>query len=88
VQELTLETELARAAVHGIARDRKVDCGEVDADLMRATGLESHREQGMPRQQLGNLEVRDRLARGIGVERVSERIATVATDRRFDSSAA
>jgi hypothetical protein len=42
----------------------------------------------VPRQELHDLEVRDRLARRVGVERHARRLAPVAADRRLDPSAA
>src|SRR5918999_1432391 len=49
VQELALEAELPGPAVHGIARHRQVDRREVDADLVRAPGLELHVQERMSR---------------------------------------
>src|SRR5690242_910966 len=51
---------------------------------MRAPGLEPHVEHRVPVEQALDLEVRDRLARRVGVERVACRLAAVAADRRFD----
>src|SRR5437588_329696 len=42
----------------------------------------------MPREELDELKVRDRLAGRVGVERVPERIPAVAPNRRLDPSAA
>src|SRR6478672_7278681 len=52
---------------------------------MRAAGLEPDVEQGVPVEQALDLEVRDRLARRVGVERVARRLPPVAADRRLDS---
>ena len=87
VEELALEPELARPAVDRVAADRQVDRGEVDADLVRAPGLERDAQERVPRQQLLDLEVRDRLARRVGVERVPQRVAPVAPDRGVDRAA-
>jgi len=87
VQELPLEPELARAPVHPIAGDRQVDRAEVHPDLVRAPGLEPHVEQRMSWQQLNDLEVRHGFARRVGVERMLERVAAIASDRRFDAAA-
>ena len=84
VQELALEAQVAGNAVDRVARDREPDRLEVHADLVRAPRLESNLEQRVPRQQLERLEVRDRLARGRGVERVARAVDAVAADRRLD----
>ncbi len=44
-------------------------------------------QERVARQQLLHLEVRDRLAWRVGVERVAERIVAVAADRRLDRAA-
>ena len=44
MQELPSERRLGDA-VDGVADDRQVDRGEVDADLVHATGLEPHAQQ-------------------------------------------
>ena len=51
---------------------------------MRAAGLEPDVEQRVPVEQALDLEVRDRLAWRVGVERVARRLAAVAADRRLD----
>ena len=84
MQELPLEAEVARDAVDGVSRDREVDRLEVHADLVRPPRLQPDREQRVLRQQLERLEVRDRLARGRGVERVARAVDAVAADRRLD----
>src|SRR6266542_4682346 len=88
MQELALETQLARPPVDGVARNREVDRGEMDADLVCPAGLELDVEECMAREQLEQLELRHRIARGRSVERTPERIAAVAADRRFDTSTA
>ena len=40
MEELPREAELACDPVHRIAGYREVDCGEMDADLVRPAGLE------------------------------------------------
>ena len=86
MEELPLEPQFARPAVHRVAGDRKTDGGEMHPDLMRAAGFEPYVEERVPREDLGDLEVRDGVARRIGVERTAEGIATVPSDRRFDPS--
>src|SRR4051812_48381841 len=56
----------------------------MDADLVRAAGLEPHVEQRVAVEQPLDLEVRDRLARRVAVERVARRPAPGAADRRLD----
>src|SRR2546423_506204 len=87
VEELTLEPQLTRAAVDRIAGHRKIDCREMDADLMGSTGLQTHVQQSVTRKELDDLEVRDRLARRLGVERPAKWIAAVAADRCLDAAA-
>ena len=70
-----------------VARDRQVDRLEVDADLMRPPRLEPHAQQRVAVEQLLELEVRDRRARRVGVERVPHAVAAVAADRRVDRPA-
>src|SRR5215831_13534622 len=84
VEELALEVELARPAVDRIARDRELDRGEMDADLVRPPGLEADVEERMASEQFGDLEVRDGIARRIRVERMTHGVAAVAPDRRLD----
>src|SRR6185295_2379336 len=88
VQELALQAKLVRASIDRIARDRQIDRREVDPDLVGAAGLELHVQQGMPREELDELEVRDRVARLVGVERVAHRLTAVAADRGLDTTAA
>ena len=83
MQELAPEL-LVRDAVDRVAHDRQPDRRQVDADLVRAAGLEPDVEQRVPAEQPLHLEVRDRLARGVRVERVARRLAPVAADRRLD----
>ena len=49
VQKLALEAEIAGSPVDGIAADGQVDRLEVDADLVRAAGLEPDVEQSVMR---------------------------------------
>ena len=62
VQELPVQAEVALHAVGRIPGDRKVDRGEVDADLVRPTGLEPDVEEGMLGKGLDDLEPGHRLA--------------------------
>ena len=87
MEELAPEVELACAAVERITGDREADRLEMDADLMRAPGLEPDVEEGVPREQLDDVEMRHGVARRVRVERVPERIVAVAADRRLDPSA-
>ena len=75
-------------AVRRVAGDRQVDRGEVDADLVRPPRLEPHAQERVARQQLLELEVRDRRARRVGVERMPQAVVPVAADRRVDRPAA
>src|SRR5437763_17045103 len=88
MEELALESNLARSPVDRIACDRQVDGGEVDADLMRSSGLEPDVQERVARQQLDELEVRDRVPRRVGVERVAQRITAIPADRSLDASGA
>src|SRR3954471_20160556 len=88
VEELALEAELVRASIDRIAGHREIDRGEMDSDLVRAAGLGLHMEQCMPREELDELEVRDRVARLVRIERVAHRLTAVAADRRLDATAA
>jgi hypothetical protein len=56
----------------------------MDADLVHPARLEPDPQQRVAREELLELEVRDRLARRIGVERLAGRVAAVASDRRLD----
>ena len=88
MEELAIELELAGPAVDGISGDRQVDRGEVDADLVGPARLEPDVEQRVARQELTHIEVGDRIARRVGVERMPQGVAPVAADRRFDPAAA
>ena len=88
VQELPLEPEVAGDAVRRIARNRKVDRGEMDADLVRAARLEPDAQERVARQQLLELEVGHGRAGRIRVERVTEPVMTVAADGRVDRPSA
>src|SRR5919106_2653514 len=87
VEELPAEAEVARDAVDGIAGDRKVDGCQVDADLVRAPGLERYPQQRVPRHELEEVEVRHCLPRRRGVERDAGRVAAVAPDGGLDPPA-
>ena len=63
-----------RDAVDRIAHDRQVDRGQMDADLVGPPRLEPHVEQRVAAEQLGDLEVRDRLPRRVRVERLARRV--------------
>jgi hypothetical protein len=84
VQELPLETEVVADAVLGVARDGEIHSSQMDTDLMRSTRLQPDVEQCVLGRQLDDLEVRDGLARLVGVERPPRRIATIPADRRVD----
>ena len=84
VEELPLQAEVSPDAVRGIAGDRQVDRGEMDADLMGAASLEPDAEERMARQELLELEVGHRRARRVGVEGVAEPVVPVPPDRRVD----
>ena len=88
VEELAREAELTRSAVHRVTRDREVDGGEVDADLMRAAGLEADAQERVARQELLELEMRHRGTGCGGVERLAEPVVPVAADRCLDGPAA
>ena len=83
VQELPPEPVVGHA-VDAVADDGQVDRGQVDADLVRPAGLEADVEQRVAAEQPLDLEVRDGVARRVGVERVPRRLAAVAADRRLD----
>src|SRR2546422_9670612 len=88
VQKLARESELLRTPVQRVARNGEIDRREMHTDLMRTAGFELDIQQRVSRQELHQLEVRHRLARRVRVERVTERIAPVAPDRRLDPPAA
>src|SRR5438128_1473376 len=88
MEELAGQAELAGLSVHRVARHRQVDRLQVNADLMRASGLQADAEQSVSRQQLDDLEVRDGVARRIRVERVARGMTPVAADPRLDPSRA
>ena len=84
MQELPVEPELAADSVDRVAGDRQTDRGEVDADLVHPPRLEADAKQRVTRQPLLELELRDRLARRLRVERLARRIPAVTPDRRLD----
>src|SRR5439155_22423363 len=88
MEELTLEAELARSAIDRVTRDGQVDGSEVDADLVGSSRLEPDVQQRVARQQLDEVEMRDRVAGRVGVERVPQSIAPVAADRSLDPARA
>src|SRR5947209_19223214 len=88
MEELTGEAELPGLSVHRVACHRQVDRLQVNADLVRASGLQADAEQRVSRQQLDDLEVRDGVARRVRVERVTCGMTPVAADRRLDPSRA
>ena len=81
MEELALEAQVARPAVDRISRDREVDRGQMDADLVGPSRFEPDVEERVPRVELGELEVRDRIARRRGVQRLPGRVLAVAADR-------
>jgi len=84
-----LPSELAIGnAVDGVTDNGEVDCGKVDTNLMCAAGLESDRKQGVFRQKLLHLEMRDRFPRPIRVERPAKRVMAVPADGSVDSATA
>src|SRR5689334_23037288 len=88
VQELPLEPEVAGDAVDRVPRHRKPDRFQVDADLVRAAGLEADAQQRALAEQALHLEVRDRLARRGRVERVTHGVVPVTPDGGLDAAAA
>src|SRR5215211_1219432 len=67
VQELAAERRV-RGSVDGVADDGKVDCSEVDSDLVRPSRLEPHAKECVFAEQLDHLEVRDRVSRSVGLQ--------------------
>ena len=88
VQELALEAEQACRAVVGVADDGMADRLEVDADLVRAAGLQADGSSVVAGSASIELEVRARLAGLVGVGRHQRANATVAADRRVDRAGA
>jgi hypothetical protein len=84
MQELPPERRL-RDAVDRIAHDRQADGRKVDPDLMRSAGLEADAQKGVLRELLLDLEVRDGVARPVGVQRLPRRVTPVPTDRCLDT---
>src|SRR5438046_7405147 len=87
MQELALEPELAGSAVDRVAGHREVDRRQVNPDLVRAPGFEPHAQQRMAWQQLLDVEVRHRVARRVGVERLPQGVVPVSPDRCVDRAA-
>ena len=71
-------------AVLRIARDGVADRQQVRADLVGAAGLQPHAQQRERGQRLGDLEVRHRRPRVVGVRRVPRADAPVAAERGVD----
>ena len=71
-----------------VAGDRMADGQQVGADLVRAAGLEPHPQQREVLEGLLDLEVRDRLARLVGLGRDARPHAPVAADRGVDRAGA
>ena len=88
VQELAIEAEVARDAVDGVAADGEADRLQMDADLVRAPGLEPHLEERAPTDELLHLEPGDRVPRRLRVERAAGAVAPVTADRRLDPAGA
>jgi hypothetical protein len=86
MEELPAEPE-ARHAVRPVADDWKLDRSEVNADLVRSAGLEPYLEERVPREELGNGEVRHGLPRRRRIDRLPRWIAPVTADGRIDPAA-
>ncbi len=84
VQELPGEPEVARDAVDGVAADRQLDRLEVDAYLVRATGLQARLEERARADRLDQLEPCDGVAGRLRVERVARAVAPAAADGSVD----
>src|SRR6478672_8612342 len=87
MQELALQTELARPSVESVAGDGETDRSEVHTDLVGPAGLQPHVEERVPLQHLLHREMCDRFPWLVGVEGLSQRVAAVAPDRRLDAAA-
>ena len=85
MEELAPQARLG-SPVRRIAGDGQADRGEVNANLVRPAGLQSHAQQGVLGQELDHFEVGDRFLRRLRVERHSRRVAAVAADGSFDPS--
>jgi len=86
MEELPAELRV-RNAVDRVADNGQVDRGQVNPDLMHPAGLQADRKQSMARQQPLELEMGDRLARRIRVQRLTESVVTVTAERRLDPAA-
>src|SRR5439155_4322282 len=84
VQELAFQL-LVRDPVNRVADDGQPDRGQMHADLVRPARLEANVEERVLIEQTLDLEVGDRLPRGIGVERLAGWVVPVAPDRRLDA---
>jgi hypothetical protein len=60
----------------------------VDTDLVHAAGFEADAQERVAREELDELEVRDRLTRAVAVEGLARRVPAVAADRRLDPARA
>jgi len=85
VQELALQLGVGNA-VDRVADDREPDRREVDSDLVRPAGLEPDVEECVPVEKPLDLEMRDGVARRVGVERHARGLVSVAADRRLDAA--
>src|SRR5215471_9034236 len=75
------------AAVQGIADDWMADCAQMDADLMRASGMNRDvRQREDDAELLGLDDARDRFAAAPGLRRHLLPVARVASDRLVDPS--
>src|SRR3954452_8487848 len=59
----------------------------MDSNLVCPARLERHPQEGVTREQLDDLEMRDRLARRVRVEGVALCVVAVAADRGVDRAA-
>src|SRR5262245_37901214 len=85
MEELAAQPQIAFHAVRGVTRDREVDRSEMDADLVRATGLEPYVEECALADDLHDLEPRHGVPRLVRVERPPRGVATVAADGSLDA---
>ena len=85
MEELAREAEVALDAVDRVTRHGQVDRGQMHADLVRPPRLEGRPEEGVPAHRLDHFEVRDGVARGVGVQGDPRRVVPVTADRRLDA---
>ncbi len=86
VQELPVESRRADT-VERVADDGQADCRQVDADLVHAAGLQTHREQRVVVPRADDVEVCDGVAGRVAVQRDAGRVIAVAADRGLDPAA-